>query len=273
MPELPEVETVRRGLFPLLVGRRFAGVQVRQRRLREPVRVDRLHMLQGAEVTGLRRRSKYLLIDTTRGLTLLVHLGMTGRLWVARPDRPAQPHEHVVLDLDDGRQLRFADPRRFGMVKVLRTDGLERHPRLRGLGPEPLANDLTGKALYRATRRLRKPVKCYLLDARAIAGIGNIYACEVLHRAGVNPRRSVGRIGLERWEELLAALREVLREAIDAGGTTLRDFLDAEGNAGYFALALQAYDREGEPCRRCGGTIRRILQAGRSTFYCPSCQH
>ncbi len=272
MPELPEVEITRRGLVPLLLGRRFLEVHVRERRLREPVHVASLRKLRGAEVTDLRRRSKYLLIDTDAGLTLLIHLGMSGRLWVADAHRPDAEHQHVVLGLDNGRQLRFADPRRFGMVKALQTARLDRHPRLRGLGPDPLDESLTGEDLFRATRGRRKPVKSFLLDTRAIAGIGNIYACEALYRAGINPKRAVGRIGRRRWQDLLAALREVLLEAIAAGGTTLRDFLNAEEKAGYFAFSLRAYDCEGERCRRCNGTIRRIVQTGRSTFYCPTCQ-
>ncbi len=272
MPELPEVETTRRGLVPLLLGRRFLDARVRERRLRELVDVASLRRLRGAEVTDLRRRSKYLLIDTDAGLTLLIHLGMSGRLWVADAHRPDAKHQHVVLDLDNGRQLRYADPRRFGMVKVLQTARLDRHPRLKGLGPDPLDPSLSGADLYRNTRGRRKPVKSFLLDSRAIAGVGNIYACEALHRAGINPKRAIGRIGQRRWDELLASLREVLLEAIAAGGTTLRDFLNAEENVGYFAFSLRAYQREGEDCRRCGSTIRRIVQAGRSTFYCPTCQ-
>lgn len=273
MPELPEVETIRRGLIPLLTGRTILDVRVRERRLREPVDTRRMGWLRGTRVTGIRRRSKYLLLETDAGLTLLVHLGMTGSLWVSRPDRPARPHEHVVLALDDGRELRFADPRRFGMMKVLKTGTVDRHPCLRGLGPEPLNGALTGGMLFRATRGRRAPVKSLLLDTRAIAGIGNIYASEALHRAGLHPNRAVGRIAQPRWDRLVAELRNVLEEAIEAGGTTLRDFFNAEEEAGYFALKLRVYDREGSPCLTCGGNIRRIVQSGRSTFYCPRCQH
>ncbi|MEE9292982.1 MAG: bifunctional DNA-formamidopyrimidine glycosylase/DNA-(apurinic or apyrimidinic site) lyase [Acidobacteriota bacterium] len=273
MPELPEVETIRRGLTPLIAGRTILGVQVRERRLREPVDTRRMAWLCGARWTGIRRRSKYLLLETDADLTLLVHLGMTGSLWVSGPGRPARPHEHVVFTLDDGRELRFADPRRFGMMKVLKSGTVDRHPRLRGLGPEPLNGDLTGGTLFRATRGRRAPIKSFLLDTRAIAGIGNIYACEALHRAGLHPNRAVGRIAKPRWDRLAAELRNVLEEAIKAGGTTLRDFLNAEEEAGYFKLELRVYDREGSPCRTCGGDIRRIVQSGRSTFYCRRCQH
>src|SRR6266704_3214821 len=221
MPELPEIETVRRGLLPLLTGRRVLAVRVRERRLREPIAPSDLGRLRGATVTGIRRRSKYLLVETSAGLTLLVHLGMTGQLWVADPDRPRRPHEHVVIALDDGRELRFADIRRFGLLRVIRTDRLDRDPRLKGLGPEPLDGATSGASLFRRTRGLKKPVKNFLLDTRAIAGIGNIYACEELHRSGIHPRRPVRRIGAGGWERLLGSLREVLNEANVGGGTTL----------------------------------------------------
>ncbi len=272
MPELPEIETIRRGLGPLLVGRRVLGVEVRECRLREPVAPRGLARLRGATVTGIRRRSKYLLLDTDRGLTLLIHLGMTGQLWVADRDRPRRPHEHVVIALDDGRDLRYADIRRFGLMHVVKSDRLELHPRLRGLGPEPLDGAVSGETLFRATRGLKKPVKNFLMDTRAIAGVGNIYACEALFRAGIDPRKPVGRMAGGGWGRLVASLREVLNEAISAGGTTLRDFLNAEGDVGYFAVSLRVYDRKGKPCGRCAAPIRRIVQAGRATFYCPRCQ-
>jgi len=272
LPELPEIETIRRGLAPLLVGRRVQGVLVREARLREPIKKRGLLRLRGAKVTGIRRRSKYLLLDTDAGLTLLVHLGMTGQIWVADRGRPRRPHEHVVIALDDGRELRYADIRRFGLLDVVRSDRLEGHPRLRGLGPEPLEDAAGGDALFRATRGRAKPVKNFLMDTRSIAGVGNIYACEALHRAGISPKRPVRRIVLAGWERLVASLREVLNEAISAGGTTLRDFLNAEGEAGSFAVSLRVYDRKGKPCGRCGAPIRRIVQAGRGTFYCPRCQ-
>ena len=272
MPELPEIETIRRGLGLLLTGRRVVGVRIRERRLREPVQSARLHRLLGARFTAARRRSKYLLLDTDRRQTLLIHLGMAGQLWVAGADRPARPHEHLVLTLDNGRQLRYVDARRFGLWLVIPTDRLTDHPRLRGLGPEPLGDSLTAADLYRATRRRTRPVKNFLLDTRAIAGIGNIYACEALHRARIDPRRPVGRIGPRRWERLLAALRDVLNESIESGGTTFRDYLRADGDVGSFAVSLRVYDRAGSPCRRCRRPIRRIVQAGRSTFFCTACQ-
>lgn len=272
MPELPEVETVRRGLSPLLLGRRLLRARVRERRLREPIRPAELRRVEGATVTGVRRRSKYLLVDTSAGEVILIHLGMTGQLWVADAGRPQQPHEHLVIPLDDGRELRYADARRFGMVRVIPRARLAHHPRMRGLGPEPLEGELSGERLFRETRGRARPVKSLLLDTRTIAGIGNIYACEALHRAGIHPARAVRRIGRPAWDRLLAVLREVLEEAIRAGGTTLRDFLNAERMEGYFRIRLRVYDREGEECGRCGRAIRRIVQAGRSTFYCPGCQ-
>jgi formamidopyrimidine-DNA glycosylase len=272
MPELPEVETVRRGLAPLLVGRRLLRAQVAERRLREPVRLAEFRRVEGATVTDVRRRSKYLLLDTSSGQTVLVHLGMTGHIWVADPDRAPAPHQHVVIPLDDGRELRFADTRRFGLLRVVAEARLPQHPLLRGLGPEPFDPALSAADLMRGSRGRRRPIKSLLLDTRAIAGIGNIYACESLFRAGIHPASAVGRIRTARWERLLEELRAVLNEAIQAGGTTLRDFLNAEGGPGYFRIRLRVYDREGDPCGRCGRGIRRIVQAGRSTFYCTGCQ-
>jgi formamidopyrimidine-DNA glycosylase len=272
MPELPEVETIRRGLGPLLVGRRVLAVRVSERRLREPIATRGLRRLRGSTVTGIRRRSKYLMLDTDSGLTLLIHLGMTGQIWVSDPGGPRRPHEHVAIALDDGRELRYADIRRFGLLRVVPTDRVDRDPRLRGLGPEPLEDLISGDLLFRATRGRRKPVKNFLMDSRSVAGVGNIYACESLYRSRLNPKRQVRRIGRPGWDRLVRNLRQVLQEAIEAGGTTLQDFRNAEGDAGYFAVSLLVYDRAGKPCGVCGAAIRRIVQAGRSTFYCPRCQ-
>lgn len=283
MPELPEVETIRRGLLPLVIGRRVVEVTVRERRLRWPIAPAALRRLTGARLLGVRRRSKYLLVDTDAGVTLLMHLGMSGRIWVSESARPARPHEHVVFKLDDGRDLRFADPRRFGMVDLVPDDRLDRHPRLRGLGPEPIGDAAGGGAdgamaevlaerFWRATRRRKKPVKNFLMDTRAVAGVGNIYASESLHRAGIRPARAVGRMARADWGRLVAAVQAVLGEAIEAGGTTLRDFFNAEDEAGYFAVRLRVYDREGKGCPRCRAVVRRKVMAGRSTFYCPGCQ-
>lgn len=272
MPELPEVETIRRGLCRSLAGRRVIEVVVRERRLRRPIRRRSLERVKGAAIADVRRRGKYLLIEIDTGATLLVHLGMTGRLWVSQRSSPARPHEHVVFDLDDGRQLRFADSRRFGLVELVPGGELARHPLLENLGPEPLGSAWTGAELHAVTRGRRRPVKNVLMDARTVVGIGNIYACEALHRAGVSPRRACGRIGPAAWVRIVGAVRDVLNEAIRRGGTTLRDYVDAEANAGLFAVDLRVYGREGERCGRCGGRIRRIVMAGRGTFYCPACQ-
>jgi formamidopyrimidine-DNA glycosylase len=276
MPELPEVETIRRGLEPLITGRRVVGVRVRDRRLRKPVAVRALARLRGARLLSVHRRSKYLLLHTDAGLSILLHLGMTGRIWVCEAGRAPRPHEHVVFGLEDGRELRFADPRRFGLVEVVPTSRLGRHPRLRWLGPEPVGDGLDAAALadlfWCSTRGRRKPVKNFLMDTRALAGVGNIYACEALYRAGIHPRRAVGRIAREGWRRIVKQVRAVLGEAIEAGGTTLRDFYNAEEEAGYFAVRLRVYDREGRPCRRCRAPVRRIVQAGRSTFFCARCQ-
>ncbi len=272
MPELPEIETIRRGLVPLLSGRRIRGVLVREKRLREPVVPEDLKNLRGAAFTAVRRRSKYLLLETDAGRTVLIHLGMSGQLWVCRARRPRRPHEHVVFDLDGETQLRYADARRFGMILVVENHLLDRHPRLQHLGPEPLDGTFTGEVLFRMTRNRKKPVKNFLLDSHAVAGVGNIYACETLFRARIDPRRPVGRIRRIRWTRLVESLREVLEESIHAGGTSFRDYLKADGNVGSFAVDLRVYDRQQDPCQRCGGNIRRIVQAGRSTFFCPRCQ-
>jgi len=272
MPELPEIETIRRGLEPILTGRRIDRVVVRERRLRMPVVPVHLHRLVGSRFLSVQRRSKYLLLETDAGRTILIHLGMAGQLWVTEVDQPRRPHEHVVISLNDGKDLRFADSRRFGMLLVIQTHSIDRHPRLRHLGPEPLDGSLTGDRLYRSTRDRTRPVKNFLIDIRSVAGVGNIYACETLHRARIDPRLPVGRIGRIRWERLVQCLRTVLAEAIAAGGTTFRDYLKANGEVGLFAVALRVYGRAGKPCLRCTGTIRRITQAGRGTFFCPRCQ-
>jgi len=273
MPELPEVETIRRGLELHLAGRRILGVEVRETRLRRPIDADRLRQaIVGRRVRAVRRRAKYLVLDLEGRGHLLVHLGMTGQFFIALAARPAIPHEHVVFRLDDGRTLRFADPRRFGLLEPVEAGQLEQHPLLRGLGPEPLDGSLDPRALREATRRLRKPIKNFLIDSRALAGVGNIYACETLFRARIHPATPLRRLDEGRWRRLLAALRRVLREAVERGGTTLQDFVNAEGEAGFFQMRLRVYARAGKPCPACRKPIRRTIQAGRSTFFCPACQ-
>lgn len=273
MPELPEVEVLRRSLEPHLVGTRIERVHVWNRLLREPVDRRRLSSsARGRRILAVGRRAKYLLLELEGGRTLIVHLGMSGRLTLAPVGADREPHEHVTWVLDSGQRLRFRDPRRFGLVLPVRTATLEQDRHFAHLGIEPLTGDLDGETLGRLAQGRRAPVKTFLLDARVIVGVGNIYAAESLYRAGLHPTRSVARIAGRRWSRLAAAIQEVLREAIAQGGTTLNDFTDATGESGYFRVSLQVYDRQGQPCGRCGAVIRRIVQSGRSTFYCPGCQ-
>lgn len=277
MPELPEVEVVRRSLQRSLVGDRFNAVEVRSPTLREPIPRGRLRAAaRGRQVLEVRRRSKYLLIDLEGAESIVVHLGMSGRLRYFETQDPAEAHEHVVWSLDSGRELRFRDPRRFGVVLVLSTAEIPQDPHFRRLGREPLDVDLEGLIEGSDLRQLavgrRGPVKGFLMDAHCVVGVGNIYACEALWRAGIHPRRSVARIAKGRWDALAVEVVSVLREAVLQGGTTLNDFSSAGGEPGYFAVDLQAYGREGAPCLRCGSKIRRITQSGRSTYYCPGCQ-
>ncbi|HVS01472.1 MAG TPA: bifunctional DNA-formamidopyrimidine glycosylase/DNA-(apurinic or apyrimidinic site) lyase [Thermoanaerobaculia bacterium] len=273
MPELPEVEVLRRSLTPRLVGRRVRGVTVREARLREPVDATALgRAAQGRRVQRLRRRAKYLWIDFTGGQTVAVHLGMSGRLTVVAEDLPPAPHEHLALHLEGGERLRLVDPRRFGLVLPCPTAALGDDPHFASLGIEPLAGSLDGAFLRHAAASRRGPVKPFLMDSRVVVGIGNIYASEALFAARIHPRRSVARIGRERWQRLSEAVQRVLARAIGEGGTTVNDFVDGEGNSGYFQVSLAVYDRQGLPCPRCGRVVRRELQGGRSTFFCPGCQ-
>ncbi len=280
MPELPEVETVRRGLIPHLEGRVIVRAEARRPDLRWPLPVDLVQVLTGARVTGLRRRSKYLLADLDRGSTLLLHLGMSGRLLIEgaglagfhRDPSVYERHDHVVLTTDQGTTITFNDARRFGMVDLIRAG--DEHPLLSHIGPEPLGNEFGGALLVLAFSGKKAPVKQALLDQRVVAGLGNIYVSEALHRAGIDPRRASGRIGAPRLHVLAGHIRDVLSEAIDAGGSSLRDHRQATGGLGYFQHSFRVYDREGEACLAlgCSGTIRRIVQSGRSSFFCASCQ-
>ena len=282
MPELPEVETVRRGLVPAMQGRVIARADVRRPDLRWPFPPRMAERLAGAQVVRLRRRSKYLLLDLDTDETLLVHLGMSGRMTVSgaplaqfvHDHPPEAKHDHVVLHMHGGARVTFNDARRFGAMDLLPTGAEDAHPLLARLGPEPLGNGFHADALADAFRGRRTPVKAALLDQRIVAGLGNIYVCEALHRAGISPRRAAGRISRARIERLVPVIRDVLEEAIAAGGSSLRDHRQATGELGYFQYGFAAYGREGEPCRTadCTGTIRRIVQSGRSTFHCPSCQ-
>jgi len=273
MPELPEVEVLRRSLEPLLVGDAVTRVEVRSPALREPIdRKGLERRLAGRRIEGLSRRAKYLLVELAGGSTLAVHLGMSGRLTLAGGGEAPEPHEHLAFHLASGRKLRFRDPRRFGLAFALATDGLAADRHFAHLGVEPLCGGFSGETFRQAARGRRGPVKAFLMDARIVVGVGNIYACEALFRAGVHPSRSVGRISAERWERLARAVVEVLSQAIAEGGTTLNDFRDGSGESGYFQVSLAVYDREGEPCSRCAAPIRRSVHANRGTFYCPGCQ-
>jgi formamidopyrimidine-DNA glycosylase len=272
VPELPEVEVLRRSLEPLLVGDRVKRVEIHHRGLREPISPKRLARLEGLEIVALRRRAKYLLIDLEEDQTLVIHLGMSGRLTLAPGRAEREPHEHLVFQLASGRKLRLRDPRRFGLALALTTSRLERDPHFAPLGVEPLSPEFSGAVLAERAVSRRGPVKSFLMDGHIVVGIGNIYASEALHQAAIHPLRSVARIASRRWDALAAAAVAVLSRAINEGGTTLNDFADGEGRSGEFQGSLEVYDRQGEPCRRCGGTIRCVTLGGRSTYYCPRCQ-
>lgn len=270
MPELPEVETVRRAVEPGLRGRRVEQVIVREPRLRWPVSSRLRSTLPGQRVQAVQRRGKYLLLRLDAG-TLLIHLGMSGSLRILDTAPSPGPHDHLDLRLSQGRLLRLRDPRRFASVHWTRADPL-RHRLLRGLGPEPLGPRFDGTYLYRAAHCRRVAIKHLLMNARVVAGIGNIYANEALYAAGLHPKRAAGRISPARCERLAKSVRAVLRRAIAAGGTTLRDFREPGGRAGYFRIELQVYGRGGQPCPRCGADLRHLRQGQRSSFYCPRCQ-
>ncbi|WP_397541826.1 bifunctional DNA-formamidopyrimidine glycosylase/DNA-(apurinic or apyrimidinic site) lyase [Roseovarius salis] len=282
MPELPEVETVRRGLVPVLEGARIARVRVNRPDLRWPFPPDMADRLTGRRVLRLGRRSKYILADLDSGETLLVHLGMSGRILVSGDplgmfvhDHPApEKHDHVLLETEAGARVTFNDPRRFGAMDMVATDAAGDHKLLRRLGPEPLGNAFSGEYLIASLRARRTPVKAALLDQRLVAGLGNIYVCESLFRAGISPKRHAGAISARRVDALARAVRDVLHDAIAAGGSSLRDYRQADGELGYFQHRFDVYDREGAPCPRpgCEGRVRRAVQSGRSSFYCPRCQ-
>jgi len=268
MPELPEVEVTRRGIAPLVAGRRITGIALREPRLRWRVSAT-LRSLAGRTVRAVRRRAKYLLIECDGG-HLIVHLGMSGSLRVLARGTPPGKHDHFDLLLGD-RLLRLRDPRRFGAV-LWTAEPVEAHRLIRHLGIEPLTRALDAARLHALTRARRTAIKQFLMDARHIVGIGNIYANEALFRAGIHPRTRAGRLSLARCERLAAAIQDTLREAIRAGGSSLRDFVGSDGKPGYFQQRYRVYDRAGEACRRCGTPIRRIVQGQRASFYCPACQ-
>jgi len=274
MPELPEVETVRRGLERLLAGRRLVRVEQRRRDLRVPFPPRFAERLTGRRVLGLRRRAKYLLVDLDGGLVLVAHLGMSGRMVVAdgAAAGPPSPHDHVVFETDAGQRVVFNDARRFGMMTLLAAREEAAHPLFAALGPEPLDPAFDGALLAGRLAGRMTPIKAALLDQRVVAGIGNIYACEALFRARIAPRRMAATVVGRRAQRLAAALRGVIEEAIEAGGSSLRDYVQADGELGYFQHRWAVYERAGDPCPACATTLRRVVQAGRSSFYCPRCQ-
>ncbi|HQU69761.1 MAG TPA: bifunctional DNA-formamidopyrimidine glycosylase/DNA-(apurinic or apyrimidinic site) lyase [Albidovulum sp.] len=282
MPELPEVETVRRGLLPVMEGRVLLAADVRRPDLRFPLPGRMAERLSGARVLALRRRSKYILADLSTGETLLIHLGMSGRILIsgntvgefhhAHP-APAK-HDHVVFEMEGGARITFNDARRFGAMDLMPTATAEAHWLLRDLGPEPLGNAFNEAYLAQRLKGRATPIKAALLDQRFVAGLGNIYVSEILYRAGIDPRRQAGKIAEARIASLVPLTRAVLSEAIEAGGSSLRDYRQADGELGYFQHSFRVYDREGQPCPTpgCDGSVRRIVQSGRSSFFCPSCQ-
>lgn len=278
MPELPEVETVRRGIAPALVGRRITRVVQRRAGLRVPFTEDLPERLTGRQVQAVNRRAKFITWDLDDGQTALIHLGMSGRFTIstggaARPDE-FDRHDHLVIETDSGDRLTFADPRRFGLFLLYAPGEAEHSPWLANLGPEPLGNGFSADVLSAALRGRKTSIKLALLDQKVVAGLGNIYVSEALFRAGISPRRSAHTVAGKRAERLVPAIREVLEDAIRSGGSSLRDFVNADGNLGYFQHRFLVYDQEGGACPRppCKGTITRIVQGGRSTFFCKSCQ-
>jgi formamidopyrimidine-DNA glycosylase len=293
MPELPEVETVRRGLEPALAGKRITRVVLKRRDLRIPFPRDLAERLTGRRVEALERRAKYILVHLEGGDTLIVHLGMSGRFTVYGPNSSAMAekpgrflhkvaddgsgegkHDHVVLETEEGHRLVYTDHRRFGLMTLSPRAELSVHKLFKRLGPEPLSEAFTGAALSRALKGKKTPIKSALLDQRVVSGLGNIYVCEALHRAGISPKRLARSVAGPRAEKLVPIIKAVLNEAIAAGGSTLRDYAHADGELGYFQHSFTVYDREDEPCPTpgCHGVVKRLVQAGRSTFYCRVCQ-
>ena len=270
MPELPEVETTRRGLVPHVIGRRIAAVNIYDPRLRWPVPSGLGKRLAGRTIDALDRRSKYLLFRLA-GQTLLVHLGMTGSLRVFKQAPPRRPHDHVDIVLDDGATLRYHDPRRFGAILWLPDSGAT-HPLLASLGPEPFDAAFDADYLWSSTRRRGAAIKLALMDNHLVVGVGNIYANESLFRAGIRPATKASRVSRARYARLVAEVRATLEDAIAKGGSTLRDYVDSAGEPGYFQLDYFVYGRDGEPCRVCGAPIRMRRMGGRATSWCPRCQ-
>lgn len=280
MPELPEVETVRRGLLPVMEGQVIETAAVNRPDLRFPLPERMAERLGGQTVLSLRRRSKYILADLSSAETLLIHLGMSGRMLISgavvgefhHPHPVPQKHDHVVLQMGNGARITFNDARRFGAMDLMPTEGWTAHKLLAGLGPEPLGNEFNESYLAARLHGRATPIKSALLDQSVVSGLGNIYVCEVLYRAKIAPTRLARDVTEVEVALLVPLIREVLSEAIEAGGSSLRDYRQADGELGYFQHTFRVYDREGEPCLTCGTPIARLVQSGRSSFYCPNCQ-
>ena len=270
MPELPEVETTRRGIAPHLRSRVIARVIVRNAQLRWPVPASLPRQLRGTVIETIERRGKYILLQTTRGYVLL-HLGMSGSLRVINSNVSPDKHDHIDIVLDNGSCLRLRDPRRFGCVLWAGKKPFK-HRLLKDLGPEPLSEDFNGEYLYQRCRGRQQPIKTFIMDSHTVVGVGNIYASESLFRSRIHPKRAAGRLSLARCQLLAEVIKRVLEEAIEQGGTTLRDFVDSDGSPGYFSQQLTVYDGAGEACRVCGEPVRQITQGQRSTYYCAACQ-
>ena len=271
MPELPEVETTRRGITPHLVGVRVTDVIVRNRKLRHPVSKT-LDRIDGDRFSDVRRRAKYLILDLEKTGSLIIHLGMSGSLRLADPATDLKKHDHVILDLSNGKQLRFHDPRRFGIYLHLPKEDPLKHRLLSKLGPEPLSDEFTPAQLKQACARRKAPIKQVIMDNKVVVGVGNIYASESLFRAGIRPTISAGRLSAPKLARLVGSIREVLHESIEQGGTTLRDFVNSDGEPGYFSQRLFVYGRAEEACRLCETPIRQKVMGQRSTYWCPACQ-
>lgn len=274
MPELPEVETVCRGLAPVLEGYRLTSVEIRRKNLRKPFPKGMAARLTGKRVVRLARRAKYILAEIDSGETLVIHLGMSGRMTVTTPpdDTPPGKHDHVVFQTDAPAKIVFTDPRRFGLMTLVSTAEIDDDPLFAKIGIEPFSNLFHDAYLATALKGKKTPIKSALLDQSVIAGIGNIYACEALFRAHINPKRMAMKLRGAELGLLTEAIRQVLSEAIAAGGSSISDHRQADGTLGYFQHAFRVYGREGEPCTTCGAPIKRIVQAGRSTFFCAKCQ-
>ena len=273
MPELPEVEVIRRGLTPHLLGRLINRVVISNRRLRLPVpRIKLKSLVQGNRVERVDRRGKYLLVNMSSGAMMVLHLGMTGRLAIYANGAPRVVHDHLRFLLDSGLELRFNDVRRFGSIQVLTPEEIENSHIFSSLGMEPLGPSFSSNYLMKATKSRLRPIKNFLMDSKVVVGIGNIYANEVLFAAGIKPIRGVGTLGKQEWDKVVKACRKVLERAINCGGTTISDYVNSSGEAGYFQCELKVYGRFGERCQTCRSVISRQILAGRATFFCPSCQ-